>query len=88
MKSIFEVFKLNSKKSAKIAKERLQIVVSHQRVDSNTDTDFMPKLRQELITVISKYINIDPERINVQLQKDGTCSILELNVALPNPVGS
>jgi cell division topological specificity factor len=86
MKNIFELLKLNSKKSAKIAKERLQIVVSHQRVDSNTDTDFMPKLRQELIMVISKYINIDPEKINVQLQKDGSCSILELNVALPNSV--
>ena len=82
--NIFDFFKLNSKKTAHLAKERLQIVVSHQRIDNNADTDFMPKLRQELIAVISKYINVDPEKINVQLQKDGACSVLEMNVALPH----
>lgn len=81
--NIFEFFKLNSKKSANTAKERLQIVVSHQRVPSNHAPDFLPQLRQELMGVISKYIRIEQDKIQVQLQHDGNCSILELNVTLP-----
>lgn len=71
-----------SKKSAATAKERLQIVVSHQRTEGG-DVDFLPKMRHELLTVISKYVKINPEQINVQLQRNGNCSILELNIMLP-----
>ena len=74
-----------SKKSASIAKERLQIVVSHQRMDGG-DVDFLPKMWHELLAVISKYVNINQEQINVQLQRNGNCSVLELNIMLPTPV--
>lgn len=74
--------KLNNKpKSADVAKERLQIVVSHQRIKG---TDFLPQLRQDLLEAIGKYIKIDKDQINVQLQKQGNQSILELNVTLPD----
>lgn len=69
-------------KSANVARERLQIVLSHQRMDDN-DNDFLPRLRNELLTVISKYVNIDKDQINVQLQRTNDCSILELNITLP-----
>lgn len=86
MKSIFKkIFNLDNKTSAQSAKERLQIVVSHQRM-TNTSHDFLPELRQELLKVICKYITIDIEQINVTLQKVGDCSILELNVAIPENV--
>lgn len=68
--------------TAKTARERLQIVVSHQRLEGS-DEDFLPKLRHELLTVISKYVKVDREQINVQLQKMGSCSVLELNITLP-----
>lgn len=71
-----------NRKSAKVARERLQIVVSHQRSDEG-DPDFLPKLRHELLTVISKYVKIDKDQITVQLQRNGSCSVLELNIALP-----
>lgn len=74
-----------SKKSASIAKERLQIVVSHQRMEGG-DVDFLPKMRHELLAVISKYVKINQEQINVQLQRNGNCSVLELNIMLPTPV--
>lgn len=70
------------RKSARIARERLQIVVSHQRNEEG-DADFLPKLRHELLTVISKYVNVDKDQINVQLQRMGSCSVLELNITLP-----
>jgi len=81
--NIFQLLGL-SKKSASIAKERLQIVVSHQRMDGG-DVDFLPKMRHELLAVISKYVKINQEQINVQLQRNGNCSVLELNIMLPTP---
>lgn len=73
-----------TKPSAKTAKERLQIVVSHQRAEEGGDVDFLPKMRHELLNVICKYVKIDPEQVNVQLQRMDNCSVLELNIALPN----
>lgn len=84
--SIFTFLGLSGKKSAQTARERLQIVVSHQRMAEGGDADFLPKLRNELLSVISKYVKIDKDQINVQLQRQGSCSILELNITLPtNP---
>lgn len=71
------------KESAKQAKERLKIVVSHQRATNNSP-EFISLLRQELITVISKYVEFEVENINVQLQNEGNNSILELNIAIPH----
>lgn len=79
--SIFDYFRANKKTSADVAKERLQIIVAHQRGKSN---DFLPLLQSELIQVISKYVDIDPDQVKVELDKSGDTSILELNVALPN----
>lgn len=72
----------NRHKSASVARERLQIVLSHQRLDDQ-DNDFLPRLRNELMTVISKYVKIDKDQINVQLQRTNDCSVLELNITLP-----
>ena len=80
--NIFDFFKFNRKTSANVAKERLQILVSHERLDSST-IEFLPELRNELIEVISKYIKIDKGEINVQLQRKGNHSTLEMNVSLP-----
>lgn len=85
MKNILKFFHLGHKKTAKTAKERLQIVVSHQRVN-DTSPEFLPSLRKELLDVICKYISIDIDQINVNLQRDGNCSILELNVTIPEPL--
>ncbi len=82
--SLLKFLGLSNRKSAQIARERLQIVVSHQRMEGG-DVEFLPKMRNELITVISKYIKIDKDQINVQLLRNGSCSVLELNITLPTP---
>ncbi|MDB6096166.1 MAG: cell division topological specificity factor MinE [Francisellaceae bacterium] len=79
---LLNIFKFSDQKSAKMAKERLQIIVSHQRSEDSLEHDFLPKLREELITVISKYVKVDENKINVQLQKNGGLSVLELNIQL------
>ncbi|MBI5447618.1 MAG: cell division topological specificity factor MinE [Gammaproteobacteria bacterium] len=73
----------NSKQNtARIAKERLQIIVSHER--KKNSPDFLPMLQQELIDVIAKYVKIDKDQVKVELERTGDCSVLELNVTLPS----
>ena len=81
--SIFNYFKKNQtqkKDTAIIAKERLQIIVAHQR---GKKTDYLPLLQKELLAVISKYVNIDESQINFEVEKQEECSVLELNITLP-----
>ncbi len=82
--SVFDlIFRRQQKSSAQVAKERLQIIVSHERAN-NTGPDFLPMLQQEIINVIAKYfVGIDKNSVKVELQRTGSCSVLELNVALP-----
>lgn len=68
--------------TASIAKERLQIIVSHEST-RQSGQDIIKQLQKELIEVISKYIRVDQEQITVQLERNGAHSVLELNVMLP-----
>ena len=86
--NIFElIFRRQQKGSAQVAKERLQIIVSHERSSSQAGRDFLPVLQQEIIEVIAKYFTgIDKNSVRVELQRMGSCSVLELNVSLPEQV--
>ena len=77
-----DYFKKEQKGSASIAKERLQILVAHDRVSSR-GPDYLPKMQQELLAVIRKYIAIADDQVQVNLEQQGTASVLELNVMLP-----
>ncbi|MDJ0388157.1 cell division topological specificity factor MinE [Roseomonas sp. E05] len=70
--------------SAGAAKERLQIVLAHERI-SRTGTDFLPRLQRELIEVVARYVAIDPKAVNVSLDRGGDMSTLAIEVELPGP---
>ncbi len=81
---ILNFFRKQEKASAATAKERLQIVVAHER-SRRDEEDFLPKLRKEILDVIAKYVKVDLDAVSVSLdQSDANCSILELNVTLPS----
>ena len=69
-------------KSANIAKERLRIIVAQER-SARGGPDYLPLLRRELLEVIRKYVNVDPDAIVVSLEKEDGHEVLELSVALP-----
>ncbi len=46
--------------------------------------DYLPQLQKDLLEVIRKYVPIDQEQIQVELENQGNCSILELNITLPD----
>lgn len=83
MSVIDYLFRNRQKNTASIAKERLQIIVSHERSTRN-GPDYLPMLREEIMKVISKYVNVEQNHVKVELDRSGNCSILELNITLPD----
>lgn len=71
------------RKSAKVAKERLQIIIAHERV-TRDQPDYLTAMQRDLIDVIAKYVDIDKEDVKIELERQDGCSILELNITLPN----
>lgn len=81
--SLMDYFRREKMKSASIAKERLQILVAHDRARSSSP-DYLPRLQQELLEVIRKYVSVDDDDVSVNLEEQGTTSVLELNITLPD----
>lgn len=71
--------------TASVAKERLQIIISHERSQRNT-RDYLPKLQEEILAVIAKYVNIDRNQVSVNLERTGDNAVLELNITMPDEV--
>ena len=81
--ALLDYFRTSKKKSANLAKERLQIIVPHQRSERN-NPNYLPQMKKDILEVIRKYVEIDVDQVSVQLeQKDDSLSVLELNVTLP-----
>lgn len=68
--------------TANLARERLRIIVAQER-SSRGAPDYLPLLRGELLEVIRKYVKVDAEAIQINLEKEDGHEILELSVALP-----
>nr|WP_295772638.1 cell division topological specificity factor MinE [Rhodoferax sp.] len=72
------------KKTASVAKERLQIILAHERSGRNAaEPDYLPALQAELIAVISKYIKINQNDIKVNLERQDNLEVLEVKIELP-----
>jgi cell division topological specificity factor len=76
------------KKTASVAKERLQIILAHERSGrGGSRADYLPQLQQELVAVISKYVSIRPGDIKVHLERQDNLEVLEVKIELPDGVG-
>ena len=84
MASFLSFFIGEKKKSATIAKERLQIILAHERSGRGSRADYLPALQKDLIAVISKYVKISPEDIKVSLEKQDNLEVLEVKIELPD----
>jgi|TARA_B110000503_G_scaffold112062_2_gene167898 cell division topological specificity factor len=80
----FLSFLLGEKKnSANVAKERLRIILAHERLNGDNGTsDYLPQLQKELMEVISKYVKINPEDIKVNLERQGQLDVLEVKIEM------
>ncbi|OUS26702.1 cell division topological specificity factor MinE [Gammaproteobacteria bacterium 45_16_T64] len=80
--AFLDYFRTKQKNSANLAKERLQIIVAHER-STREQPDYLPALQKDLIEVISKYVAISQDQVCVNLEKEGEYSVLELNITFP-----
>jgi cell division topological specificity factor len=74
------------KKTASVAKERLQLILAHERGGKGARADYLPALQRELVAVISKYVSIKPDDIRVHLQTQDNLDVLEVKIELPDAV--
>ena len=81
--SLLDYFRASRKGSAQVAKDRLQILVSHERSERHRPS-YLPMLQKELIEVIRKYVAVDQDAVSVHLEKEANRDILELNIVLPD----
>ena len=81
--SLMDYFRASRPKSASIAKERLQILVAHERFAERKQPEYLADLQQELLAVIRKYVHVDQSAITVNMEQDDNREVLELNIVLP-----
>ena len=69
---------------AETAKERLQILLAHERVDTG-GPDYLPLLQKEILEVVKKYlpVAVDRDKVEVKLERGADVSTLEVNIELP-----
>ncbi len=80
--SFLDRFRDTSPKSASLAKERLKIIVAHERKTRNAPA-YLPALQRDLLAAINKYVDIDMDQLQVNISEEDNQSILELNLTLP-----
>lgn len=80
--SLLDYFRSSKPSSASVAKERLQILVAHERASRNQPS-YLPKLQEELLAVIRKYVTVEEDAISVNFEQDDEQEVLELNIILP-----
>jgi cell division topological specificity factor len=79
---LFDILFPGRHPTAAIAKERLQLVLAHERL-SRDGPDFLPDLQRELLAIVHRYIDASNNAIEVKVGRNGTASVLEINVELP-----
>lgn len=77
--SIFSIFR--KKTSAPMARERLQVLLAHER--ASTGSDLVSVLREEILAVIAKHVQLDADRVQVTMDRDEHVSVLEIEVEIP-----
>lgn len=69
--------------SAPVARERLQILLAHERTATGR-TDLVGVLRQEILDAIGKHVSIAPDRVHVKMNPGRSVSTLEIGIELPS----
>jgi cell division topological specificity factor len=78
--SIFSFFK--KKNTAPVARERLQLLLAHERV-AGSDNRLVAILQQEILDVIARHMPIDRDKVRVKLGRDDEVNTLEIDIEMP-----
>ncbi len=73
-------FRFGRKRSAQSAKERLQLVLIHDR--TNLSSEELTKLKDEILQVISRHVDIDSSAVQIAVEHDGRSQRLVADIPL------
>jgi len=73
----------NRNPSASVARERLQILLAHERSELG-QSDLVVRLREEILAVIARHVTLDPDKVVVRMDRGKHVSTLEVDIELPN----
>ena len=82
LSSLFDLFR--KQPTAPIARDRLQILLSHERTIAG-GSDLVAILREEILAVIKKHVQVDSEKVQVKMERGESVSMLEVDIEIPTP---
>jgi cell division topological specificity factor len=82
--NVFSLFRSGS--SAAVARERLKILLSHERV-ARGQSDLLAILQEEILAVIAKHVVVERDNIQVRMDRGETVSTIEINVEVAHSAG-
>jgi len=77
---------LDRRATAPVARERLQILLAHER-KSAYQADLIAVLHKEVLNAVAKHIPIDPQKVDVSMHRRDMTSVLEIDIAIEPSVG-
>ena len=78
-----KLFRTEPKNTASLAKERLKVVVAHQRQGRTDAPAYLQRMREEILEVVRKYVQVPDAAVNVNVQREAGLEVLEMNITLP-----
>ena len=81
------LFNWFSRGSAPIARERLQILLAHER-NERDQPDLLGVLREEILTLISRHISFDPDKVQIKMDRGKSVSTLAVDIEIANSFGA
>lgn len=80
--SLFKFFTRSKPSTAPVARERLQVLLAHERA-LNGREDLAAILQEEILAVIAKHIHVDRDKVCVKLDRGNQVSTLEIDIEMP-----
>ncbi|MBM6594856.1 cell division topological specificity factor MinE [Microvirga pudoricolor] len=71
--------------TAPVARDRLQILLAHERGIVGGKSDLVALLREEILNVIGKHVSVEREKVQIKLDRGDSISTLEIEVEIPSP---
>jgi cell division topological specificity factor len=78
-----KLLKLFGRGSAPVARERLQILLAHER-NTRKHPDLLDVLREEILALISRHLSFDPDKVQIKVDRGKSVSTLAVDIEIPN----
>ncbi|MCC6982863.1 MAG: cell division topological specificity factor MinE [Bauldia sp.] len=73
------------KGSAPVARDRLQILLAHERTSTGR-SDLVDRLREEILEVIKKHVAVDSDKVRVKMERGEAVSTLDIDIEIPTAI--